>query len=195
MTTSLGCLSWYRVDSPFQLVVSGSAQQGAIATRPWLLGRLRRARSERVEEAFRRLAERVLRRSTCDEANLGRLRRETSCWTRDQWQTNPSGSQRSCQAWSCFHKKTWPLMRRLFLSVPAMASISSGLRGSDNTEARLDSYSLRLIEKWNRCLAPLDSPLDADHGRMDPVILGDSGNHRIFNVDGVIGAPGRARGA
>ena len=59
----------------------------------------------------------------------------------------PSGSHRSSQDWFAFHRKTCPLIRRLFLSIPAIACISPSVSGSLTTESILDSYSLRLSEK------------------------------------------------
>jgi hypothetical protein len=48
----------------------------------------------------------------------------------------PSRSQRSSQVWSCFHKKTCPLMRRQFLSMPAMAAMSASVSGGLTTPCR-----------------------------------------------------------
>ena len=43
---------------------------------------------------------------------------------------SPSGSQRSSQVWSGLHRNTWPLTRRLPLSMPAIACISLSVSGS-----------------------------------------------------------------
>lgn len=52
----------------------------------------------------------------------------------------PSVSQRASQVWASFHRKTWPLISRLFLSMPAMAAISSSVSGSATTALSVLRY-------------------------------------------------------
>jgi len=56
---------------------------------------------------------------------------------------SPPGSHRSSQPWPSFHRKTCPLMRRQFLSMPAISFISASVSGSLTVHRRFERYSWR----------------------------------------------------
>ena len=58
----------------------------------------------------------------------------------------PFTSHRPSQVWSSFHKKTWPLIRRLPLSILAISCISSLVKGSATTACKVLRYWGRLTE-------------------------------------------------
>ena len=97
----------------------------------------------------------------------------------------PSGSQRSSHPRAPPREKTWPLIKRQFLSILAMASMSSSVSGSDTVHLILARY-LPVNRKWYKGLDLAGRPLYAHSRRVYTQPFGDSHNHWILDIHGIL---------
>ena len=100
---------------------------------------------------------------------------------------SPFGSHRSSQLWSCLHRNTWPLIRRQFLSMPAIAAHLLVREWVADDAAQVGTIVVALCREWDRCLPPLHAPFDAHSGGVEAVPLRDADDDRVLDVDRVLG--------
>ena len=98
----------------------------------------------------------------------------------------PFTSQRSSQVWSCFHKKTCPLIRRQLRSIPAMAAISSALNGGLDYALQIRQVVTRVDGERDWRCAALHGPLHADDRGVHAEAPGNGYDHRVFDIHCVL---------